>query len=219
MDIGIVGAGFIGEGVARLAIATGHQVMISNSRGPDSLAALANSIGCIAGTAEQAAAFGDMVLLAVPLKNRFQMPVAALDGRIVIDANNYYPHRDGRIDELEDGSNTTSGLIQEILPRSRVVKCFNTILARDLERDHRPRGVSGRRALPIAGDDTEALAVVAALVETLGFDVVNAGTLAESWRFERARPGYCQPLDAAKLARTLSENSRDSWVEEGSWRL
>lgn len=219
MDIGIVGAGFIGEGVARLAVAAGHRAMISNSRGPDSLTALAKSVGCLAGTAAQAAVFGDMVLIAVPLKNRFQLPVAALDGRIVIDSNNYYPHRDGRIDELEDGSATTSGLLQAILPRSRVVKCFNAILARDLGRDRRPRDAPGRRALPVAGDDAEALGKVAGFVESLGYDGVDAGPLAESWRFERARPGYCQPLDAVQLARTLSENTRASWVEEGSWRL
>jgi len=219
MNIGIIGSGLIGASVAKLAIAAGHRPMISNSRGPESLAQLAHSLGCRAGTSEEAAAFGDMVLIAIPFKNRFQLPVSTLACRIVIDSSNYYPHRDGRIDELENGITTTSELMQCILTQSRLVKCFNAILARDLSLHQLPHGVHGRRAIPAAADDVEALNVVADFVDTLGYDVVKLGSLRESWRFERARPGYCLRLDAFQMEQILTANTRASWVEEGSWRL
>ena len=145
-------------------------------------------------------------------------PAEALAGKIVMDIMNHYPDRDGLIEELEQGASTTSELIARQLPASRVVKAFNAIMANDLERNPRPAGSSERVALPIADDDAQAKAQVAALVEEIGFDVVDAGSLAESWRIERARPTYCIPMDKATLHSTLAATTRDSWVGEYSWR-
>lgn len=218
MRVGIVGAGFVGRTIAKLAVATGHDVMISNSRGPDTLFSMRGALGCDIGTAEEAAAFGDVVVIAIPLKAYMSFPAAPLAGKIVIDANNYYPARDGTIVELDRQDTTTSEMLAERLPQSRVVKAFNAIVMSDLAKDGRPVGASDRRALPIAGDDAEAKAVVVRLVEQFGFDVVDAGPLSEGWRFERARPAYCVPLNKAALERTLAATTGDAFATEGSWR-
>ncbi|MDR3670166.1 MAG: NAD(P)-binding domain-containing protein [Holophaga sp.] len=218
MRIGIIGAGLIGRAVARLAVAQGHEVMVSNSRGPETLASLASGLGCKAGTVEQAEAFGDLVVVAIPLKHCLSIPVAPLIGKVVLDANNYYPDRDGRIAELDARMTTTSELLARHLPQSRIVKAFNAILATDLEKDGRPAGSPGRRALPIAGDDAKAKAVAAHFVDQLGFDPLDAGALAESWRFERAKPAYCIPLDLKGLRNALDAAERNVELPDGSWR-
>jgi predicted dinucleotide-binding enzyme len=218
MRIGIIGAGFIGQAVARLAVAAGHRAMLSNSRGPDTLADLAHRLGAEAGTPEQAAGFGDVVLVAIPLHQHRAIPVEALAGRIVLDANNYYPARDGRIDELDLRQITTSGLLARHLPRSRIVKAFNAILAADLEKGGQPVASGQPRALPIAADDAAAKAAAARLHEDFGFDWVDAGPLTESWRFERAKPAYCQKLDRDGLIAALAAAERVVELPEGSWR-
>jgi len=218
MKIGIIGAGFVGQAVARLAVGNGHEVMISNSRGPETLFSMRSALGCEIGTAKQAAEFGDVVIVAVPLKAYRAVPVAPLVGKVVIDTNNYYPERDGAIAELDRQETTTSEMLAQHLPQSRIVKALNAIVMKDLATDGRSSGSPDRRALPIAGDDTEAKTLVAHLVDEFGFDVVDVGALREGWRFERARPAYCVPLDKAALLQTLSATTRDEMVTEGAWR-
>jgi predicted dinucleotide-binding enzyme len=218
MQIGIIGAGFIGRAVACLGVAAGHEVMVSNSRGPDTLAEIPGDTGARIGSVEEAALFGEAVLVAIPLHRFRAIPAAPLAGKVVLDANNYYPERDGYIPELEDQQATTSELLARHLPQSRVVKAFNAILASDLEKGSQPPASERRRAVPIAGDDPAAKAVAAQLLDQFGFDAVDAGPLSEGWRFERARPAYCVPLDREGLLRTLAATGRNSWVPEGSWR-
>src|ERR1700682_1347952 len=200
MQIGIIGAGFIARAVAARA---GHEVMVSNTRGPDTLFSLVGSVGCKAGTPEEAAAFGGSALVAIPLKSYQAVPATQLEGKIVLDANNYYPERDGRIDELDRDEITTSELLARHLPKSRIVKAFNAITAADIERDGRPAGSPGRRALPIAGDDPAAKKLVTELLDEVGYDIVDAGPLVEGRRFQKDTPAYCVPMDSRGLQVTV----------------
>jgi predicted dinucleotide-binding enzyme len=203
--IGLIGSGNIGQALAKQAIAHGYRVVLSNSRGPETLTDLVAELGdsASAGTAEAAAAAGDLVVVTVPLKNYRQVPVAPLAGKIVIDTNNYYFERDGHIDVLDAGAATVSGLLAEHLPESRIVKAFNNIAALAIIDEATPAGTPNRRALPIAGDDEEAKKVVSALIEEFGFDVVDAGPLAEGARFERDKPAYGPRLTTAELQDAL----------------
>ena len=180
--IGLIGSGHIGSTVARLAVAAGYRVVLSNSRGPETLSELVRELGdqATAATPAEAAAQGDVVVVTVPLRAYAQVPVEPLVGKVVIDTNNYYPDRDGRIAALDDGSDTVSGLLQKHLPRSSVVKAFNNIYFKHLQALARPAGAADRSALPIAGDDAQAKAVVAAFLDSIGYDIVAAGSLAES---------------------------------------
>ena len=180
--IGIIGAGHIGSQIARGAIAAGYDVVISNSRGPETLADLVAELGpkATAATATEAAAAGDFAVVTVPLKNYTAVPVAELAGKIVIDTNNYYFERDGRIAELDDGTATVSGLLQAHLPESRVAKGFNAITAADITATATPTGTPDRRALVTASDHDDASAFAEKFYDDLGFDTVNAGSLADS---------------------------------------
>lgn len=218
MRIGVIGAGFIGQAFAHLAVEAGHEVMISNSRGPKTLSSIPSRIGAQVGTVYEAIEFGKIVLIAIPFHQYATLPVEPLRDKIVLDANNYYPERDGSIPELDARKETTSGLLAEHLTGSRLVKAFNAILATDLEKDGQTLPSGNRRALPIAGDDDAAKESVARLVRQFGFDVVDAGALAESWRFERAKPAYCIPFDREGLRQALDEAQRDIDMPEGSWR-
>jgi 8-hydroxy-5-deazaflavin:NADPH oxidoreductase len=208
--IGLIGAGKIGSQVARLAIKSGHDVVISNSRGPETLSALVAELGphARAATPVEAAAAGDIVVVTVPLKNYRAVPVEPLAGKIVIDTNNYYPERDGHISELDNESTTTAELLQSHLPTSRVVKAFNHIYAAQLTTDGRPAGTKNRRALAIAGDDREAKASVTRLLDQFGFDTVDAGPLKEGWRIQRDTPGYGPRRTADELRRDLAAARR-----------
>ena len=193
MKIGIIGAGFIARAVATVAIRAGHEVMVSNTRGPQSLFSLVGTIGCKAGTVEEAAAFGDIVLVAIPLYAYATLPAEPLAGKTVLDAGNYYSDRDGTIPALDRHQTTTSEILAGHLPTSHIVKAFNAITAADIERDGKPSGATDRRALPIAGDDAGAKRTVSELLESFGYDVVDAGPLSEGWRFEADTPVYCIP--------------------------
>lgn len=208
MKIGIIGAGFVGRAVGTLAVRAGHQVMLSNSRGPQTLFSLRYAVGCEVGTVDEAAAFGEIVVVAIPLAAYRSVPVAPLAGKIVIDTDNYYPERDGRIPELDVGTTTTSELLAHHLPQSRIVKAFNAVRMVDLEANGRPAGAPDRYALPLAGDDPEGKAIAARLYDEFGFDAVDAGPLGEGWRFERGRPVYCVPLTAAALQAALAKTIR-----------
>ena len=182
--VGFIGSGHIGSQVARQAVSHGYDVVMSNSRGPETLAALIAELGpkARAATAAEAAKAGDIVVVTVPLKNYRAVPVEPLAGKIVIDTNNYYPQRDGHIPELDSESTTTSELLQAHLPTSKVVKAFNHIYAAQITTDGTPAGTKNRRALVIAGNDAAAKATVAKLLDEFGYDTVDAGPLAESWR-------------------------------------
>jgi predicted dinucleotide-binding enzyme len=208
--MGLIGAGKIGGQLARLAVKSGYDVILSNSRGPETLSALVKELGpkARAGTPEQAAREGDIVVVTVPLKAYAQVPVEPLAGKIVIDTNNYYPQRDGRIPELDDESTTTSELLQAHLPKSKVVKAFNHIYAAELTTDGRSAGATDRRALVIAGDDAEAKKTVAHLLDQFGFDTVDAGPLREGWRIQRDTPGYGPRRSAEELRRDLAAAKR-----------
>ena len=208
--LGIIGAGNIGSNVAKAALAHGYDVVISNSRGPETLRDLVAELGAgaRAGTAEDAARDGDLVVVAVPLKNYRSVPADAVGDKVVIDANNYYPQRDGQIPELDDESTTNSELLQAHLPDAKVVKAFNQIMAVQIVTDGRNAGSPNRRALAIAGDDAAAKATVSALLDDFGFDVVDAGPLAEGWRYQRDEPAYVTRQNAEELRANLAAAKR-----------
>ena len=208
--VGLIGAGQIGSQIARMAVRHGYDVVISNSRGPETLAELVAELGprARAATPAQAASAGDIVVVTVPLKNYREVPVSPLAGKIVIDTNNYYPQRDGQIPELDNESTTTSELLQAHLPSSRVVKAFNHIYASQITTDGRPAGANDRRALAIAGDDAQAKATVTRLLDEFGFDTVDIGPLSESWRIQRDTPGYGPRRNAAQLRQDLAAAQR-----------
>ena len=208
--IGFIGAGHIGSQVARLAVSSGYPVVIGNSRGPETLAALVAELGpsARAATAEDAARTGDIVVVSIPLKNYRDVPVAPLAGKIVIDTSNYYPQRDGHIAELDNESTTTAELLQAHLPTSKLVKAFNHIYAAELTTHGQPAGSKNRRALVIAGDDAPAKAVVTKLLDDFGFDTVDAGPLKEGWRIQRDTPGYGPRRTAEELRKDLAAAKR-----------
>jgi 8-hydroxy-5-deazaflavin:NADPH oxidoreductase len=208
--IGFIGSGHIGSQVARLAVTHGYDVVMSNSRGPETLAALVAELGpkARAATPAEAAKAGDIVVVTMPLKNYRQVPVEPLAGKIVIDTNNYYPQRDGHIPELDSESTTTSELLQAHLPTSKVVKAFNHIYAAQITTDGKPAGAKNRRALVIAGNDAAAKATVAKLLDEFGYDTVDAGPLNESWRIQRDTPGYGPRRTAEELRKDLAAAQR-----------
>ena len=208
--IGLIGAGHIGSQVARLAVKSGYDVVISNSRGPETLSALVDELGskARAATPLEAAKAGDIVVVTIPLKNYRSVPVEPVAGKIVIDTNNYYPQRDGHITELDNETTTTSELMQAHLPTSKVVKAFNHIYAAQLTTDGLPAGTKNRRALVIAGNDREAKATVTHLLDQFGFDTVDAGPLSEGWRIQRDTPGYGPRRTAEELRKDLEAAKR-----------
>lgn len=207
---GIIGAGHIGSTLARGLVDRGHDVVISNSRGPASLQELVAELGehAQAGTVTAAATQGEVVIVTVPLKAYQDVPVAPLAGKIVLDTNNYYWERDGRIAALEEKTTTTSGMLQEHLPESKVVKAFNHIMSGQILTDGSPAGTPGRRALATSSDHADAVAFVTALYDEFGFDTVNAGPLSESWRVERDQPAYGVRQDRDELEANLARATR-----------
>lgn len=193
--IGLIGSGNIGGTVARLAVAAGYDVVLSNSRGPDTLSALVEELGprARAATATEAAEAAEIAVVTIPLKNYRQVPVEPLHGKVVIDTNNYYPDRDGHIAELDDESKTTSELLQEHLHEAHVVKGFNNIYVDHLATLARPAGDPDRSALAIAGDDAAAKQTVAEFFDAIGYDTLDVGKLTEGWRFQRDTSAYVTP--------------------------
>jgi 8-hydroxy-5-deazaflavin:NADPH oxidoreductase len=193
--IGLIGSGNIGSTVARLAVGAGHDVVLSNSRGPETLADLVGQLGphARAATAVEAAAAGDIVVVTVPLKAYREVPVEPLRGKVVIDTNNYYPDRDGHIAELDEESTTTSELLQAHLPESRVVKAFNNIYVTHLGSLQRPAGHPERSVLAIAGDDQAAKRTVTEFLDSIGYDAYDVGPLSEGWRYQRDTAAYVTP--------------------------
>ena len=193
--VGLIGSGAIGSTIARLAVEAGHQVVLSNSRGPETLAATVADLGprASAATSGEAAAAGDLVVITVPVKAFPHLPVAALAGKTVIDTCNYGPERDGPIPELDTNALTSSELLQRYLPDALLVKAFNNIYFKHLLSLTRPAGAGDRTYLPIAGDSAPAKAAVTAFVESIGFSVLDAGSLADGWRQGTGTPVWGTP--------------------------
>jgi predicted dinucleotide-binding enzyme len=201
--IGIIGAGHIGGTLAERLVAAGHEVAISNSRGPETLTDLVE--GAQPMTVGDAERFGEVVVVSIPLGRYREVPTDAVEGKVVIDTNNYYPQRDGQIPELDDDSTTSSELLQTHLPEARVVKAFNAIVWTKLRDDGRPAGDADRLGIPISGDDEQAKRTVAELIDEIGFDAVDAGTLAEGGRRHQVgAPAYTQGLPTAELRARLA---------------
>jgi 8-hydroxy-5-deazaflavin:NADPH oxidoreductase len=203
--IAVIGAGHIGSMVAEAAANAGFDVVVSNASGPGSLAGLVSQLGgrARAATIEDAAAAGDIVVVSVPVGAFGDVPAGPLAGKVVISTSNYNPSREGHIAEVDDGEVTIAGLLQRHLPQSRVVKAFNMISAAEVPADGTPPGTPGRRALALAGDDADARKTVAGLYDKIGFDAVDAGPLAESWRFGRGQPAFIVRQTAAQLEANL----------------
>ena len=214
--LGLIGSGMIGSALARLAVAAGLDVVVSNSRGPETLADLVAELGerARAGTPAEAAQAADLVVATIPLNAYEQLSATDLAGKIVIDTMNYYPQRDGRIAQLDAGELTSSGLVQRHLAESRVVKALNNIDFRRLLTLARPSGAADRSALPIGGDDAAAKSEVAELLDALGYDAVDIGTLAESWRSEPDMPVYCQPYFPGQPPEGASPEAAFGWFLE-----
>ena len=218
MKIGLIGAGHIGGALAHRLTALGHQVLVSNSRGPDSLAAFASESGASAVDRADAVRGADLIVLTIPLKNVADLPTdlfASVPVTVpVVDTCNYYPQqRDGRIDGIESGLTESRWVEKEI--GHPVIKAFNNIYAKHLLERGLPKGATGRIALPVAGDDAAAKAVVLKLVEALGFDAIDAGGLDESWRQQPGSPVYGKDFDAAGVRAALAAAHEERTPE---WR-
>jgi len=211
MRVGVIGAGSMGAILARHLATRGHQVSIANSRGPESLTAVAAEIGATPVSVVDAAKAGELVVIAIPTKAVADLPRALFanvpGSVIVIDIGNYHPElRDGRIDVIDRGMLDSQWVAQQI--GRPVIKAFNNIFAKSLLEKGLPRGTKGRIALPVAGDSWDAKAAVLRLVDELGFDPVDGGDLDNSWRQQPGTPAYCQDLEAAALRRALTEADR-----------
>lgn len=216
MKIGIIGAGNIGGALAHRLTAAGHQVSVANSRGPETLSGLAAKTGATAVPAADAARGAEVVIVTIPQKNVPSLPrdvlAGAADGAVIVDTGNYYPQqRDGRIDAIEAGTTESRWVAQQL--GQPVVKAFNNIYSQHLLEKGVPAGTSGRIALPIAGDDERAKAVVIKLLDEIGFDGVDAGSLDESWRQQPGTPVYGTDFDVAGVERALSEASAERPVD------
>jgi 8-hydroxy-5-deazaflavin:NADPH oxidoreductase len=208
--IGILGSGNVGSNLARAAIAHGYDVVLSNSQGPDSLADLVSGLGpqARAATPAQAAAEGDFAIVAIPLTTIDQVPAEPLAGKVVIATINYFPQRYGHVPEIDNGTTTAPGLLQAHLPTSRVVRAFSMLNAAEMSGDGHPEGDPKRRALALAGDDAAAKQLVARLYNEFGFDAVDIGGLAESWRIEAGQPAFVVRQDVAELTANVAKATR-----------
>ena len=200
--IGIIGAGHVGQSIAKAAIAHGYDVVLSNSQGPDSLAEVTQELGprASAATPTEAATRADFAVVAIPITTIDEVPVEPLAGKVVISTINYFPDRLGHIAQIDDGRTTAPGLLQAHLPNSRVVRAFSMIDAADMSEDGHPEGDPKRRALALSGDDPEAKKLVAELYNQFGFDALDIGGLDESWRVDAGQKAFVthQNLDQLK---------------------
>jgi predicted dinucleotide-binding enzyme len=210
MKIGIIGAGNIGGTLARRLVALGHEVSIANSRGPQTLAKLPKESGAQAVTVQDAARSGEIVVVTIPQRAVLDLPKDLFAGVpaevVVVDTGNYYPARDGSIPALEKGQPESAWVAEQI--GRPVVKAFNNIFYVSLADKGAPRGTKGRIALPIAGDPPEARKKIMKLVDDLGFDAVDAGSLEDSWRQQPGTPAYTADHDEAKLRGALAAAER-----------
>ena len=218
MNIGIIGAGHIGGTLTRRLTKLGHEVSVANSRGPETLKDLAVETGAKAVPVTEAVRNRDLIVVTIPMKNIPKLPKGLFKdvgkNTVVVDTSNYYPQqRDGRIDGVEGGTTESRWVEQQI--GHPVIKAFNNIYAQHLMDLGKPSGTTKRIALPVAGDDKNAKAVVMKLVDQLGFDPVDAGGLEDSWKQQPGSPVYAQDFDAEGVRRALSEATKQRKQE---WR-
>jgi 8-hydroxy-5-deazaflavin:NADPH oxidoreductase len=207
--IGLIGSGKVGTNISLAAIAAGYDVVLSNSRGPQTLSDLVKRLGshAKAGTAEEAAEMGDFAVVAIPLPGVDRVPVEPLAGKVVLCTINYFPQRFGNVASIDDGTTTAPGVLQAHLPASSVVRAFNMVDAEDIPTDGHPVGDPSRRALAVAGDNSDAKRVVAKLYNEFGFDALDIGPLAESWRLDPGQPAFVVKQNLEQL-RTNVANAR-----------
>jgi predicted dinucleotide-binding enzyme len=211
MKIGMIGAGHIGSALAQHFVNAGHEVAISNSRGPETLRELEAQLGerAHAASAGDAARYGDIVVVSIPFRDYRDVPADAVAGKVVIDTMNYYPQRDGNFEQLDSGQTTGSEMLQEHLPDSFVVKAFNSIRFDSLRDNARPGAEEAHLGLPIAGDDEAAKQQVGDLIAEIGFDAVDAGPLGAGGRkFQVGSDLYGAELPSAELAERLAGSTR-----------
>jgi 8-hydroxy-5-deazaflavin:NADPH oxidoreductase len=208
--IGIIGSGHVGGNIAQAAIAHGYNVVLSNSQGPDSLAGLVRELGphAKAATPAEAAAEADFAVVAIPLATVDQVPTEPLAGKVVIATINYFPERLGHVAAIDNGTTTAPGILQAHLPASRVVRAFNMINAAEISGDGHPQGDPRRRALALAGDDPDAKKLVAQLYNQFGFDAVDIGGLAESWRLDPGQPAFVARQNVDQLKANVAKATR-----------
>jgi predicted dinucleotide-binding enzyme len=215
MKIAIIGAGNIGTLLVRKLAAQGHTIKVANSKGPETLAALAAETGATAVSKEDAFSDIEVIIISIPFSKTHELVgyFKTVPAEVtVIDTSNYYPHRDGNIAELDDGKLTESEWVIEQLGRP-VIKAWNAVLAYTLETRGKPAGSPGRIALPVSGDDVKDKAIATQLVQETGFDVVDVGSIAESWRHQPGSPAYCTELSTAELTAALSAATRNRLPE------
>jgi len=205
MEIGIIGSGNIGSTLAGYLTKLGHQVLIANSRGPESLGEIAGKTGATAVTPEEAAGATDLIIIAIPNKAIVNLPKEILSASkaIIVDAGNYYPSRDGQIDDIEGGL-TDSEWVAKVIGHP-VIKAFNNIVAPSLASKATAAGSANRIALSVAGDDQQQIQTVINLIDYIGFDAIDGGALSESWRQQPGEPAYCQDLDIDTLRSALQK--------------
>lgn len=210
--IGIIGSGHVGSSLAKAAIAHGYDVVISNSQGLDSLTGLVKDLGPGARAAmpAEAAAAGDVVIIAIPITTVSQLPADALAGKVVIATVNYFPQRDGPIAEIDSGAETVPGFVQVHLPASTVVRAFSMVDAADMSGDGYPQGDPKRRALALFADDPAARELAAGLYDEFGFDPVDLGGLDEAWRVDPGQPAFVTRQDVAELKANAAKAKRRS---------
>jgi 8-hydroxy-5-deazaflavin:NADPH oxidoreductase len=208
--IGFIGTGHIGGQIARAVASAGHDVVLSNASGPDALAPLVAELGSRARAAavDEAAADGDPVVVAIPLRAFPTLPAAPLGGKVVIVTSNYNIDREGRVAALEDHTTTVPGLLQSQLPASLVVRAFSHISSPELTTDGRRRGARDRRALAFATDHSVAGQVVASLYDEIGFDSLDLGGLDEAWRIDRGQPAFIARQNLAQLRENVARADR-----------
>ena len=205
MRIGIIGSGNIGKALARYLVNLGHEVMIANSRGPETLGTIASETGATPATAEEAAGAKDLVIISIPEKAIMDLPKGLFSSSkaVIVDTGNYYPSRDGRIADIDDGVRDSEWVAQVI--GHPVVKAFNNIYAASLASKAAPADSPNRIALSVAGDDDHDKQMIMELIDQIGFDAIDGGPLSESWRQQPGTPAYCQDLGKEALASALQK--------------
>lgn len=216
--ISIVGAGHIGQALSQLFLEKDYEVMICNSKHPYSLAPLKDKFPDLQlGSLEQVAHFSEVVCMAIPFSNYNQINPLLFKDKIILDSMNYYPDRDGHVARLDLYQTTTSSMVAMHFAEAKVIKAFNAILAKDIVNDAKLPLNAQSRALPIAGNDLLAKQIISSLFNDIGYATVDAGSLEDSWRFERAKPAYCIPLNQMQLVTALKQAQREQELPYNSW--
>ncbi|MCU7552871.1 NADPH-dependent F420 reductase [Chitinophagaceae bacterium LB-8] len=211
MKIGVIGTGAIGGTIAKKMAVAGHEVKVYNAEGPDSLKKRAQELGVSPSVIDEIVNDVDVVILSIPTKAISDLPkdlfADVSENVILVDTSNYYPFRDGEIEELKNGK-VESVWVAETLGRP-VIKAFNNLLAHSLEFGGKPEGTEGRIAMAVSGDDDKAKKIIANLINDAGFDIVDAGSLSESWRHQPGTPAYCTELNAAELKQAFNDGIKE----------